>query len=212
MRLFSAVETAENIMNEWLDDEDNEFDIVLLPLSKVDSLTDDEDIDEDQIDMQGMPNEVCGSIQIQTNRPVFSKAMEPKHQILHKYRSYKLYHEIQQTHGWCGQPRCNGRGLQNRCSRQEVVLTSLLYINTIDVLKSAPFKVYKLANPFEQIDFLALTTRIVMHYLKLAKLNKQLLPNVIYPGKRSWKDNEPVAVNEETHCQHYFEKCLQKRC
>ena len=39
------------------------------------------------------------------------------------------------------------------------------YINTIDVLKSAAFKVFKLVNPYDKIDFLAFTRRITNHYL-----------------------------------------------
>ena len=41
----------------------------------------------------------------------------------------------------------------------------LHYINTIDVLKSAAFKVFKLVNPYDKIDFLAFTRRITNHYL-----------------------------------------------
>ena len=63
------------------------------------------------------------------------------------------------------------------------------YINTIDVLKSAAFKVFKLVNPDDKMDFLAFTRRITTHYLKASKLKKQLPPNIIYPRKRSWKGN-----------------------
>ena len=41
---------------------------MFFPLEKVDTLTDNEDIDEDHVDSQGLPNDVCGNIQIQTNR------------------------------------------------------------------------------------------------------------------------------------------------
>ena len=41
---------------------------MLLPPEKVDALTDNEDISKDQVDNQGLPNNVCGNIQIQTNR------------------------------------------------------------------------------------------------------------------------------------------------
>ena len=67
-RLCSAVEAAEKIMSEWSDDEDNNEHIVVLPPEKVDALTDNEDIEEDQVDRQGLPNDVCGNIQIQTNQ------------------------------------------------------------------------------------------------------------------------------------------------
>ena len=68
-RLFSAVEAAEKIMSEWSDDEDNAVDIVLLPPEHVDSITDDEEVDEDSDKFKGMPTDVCGSAQIQTNLP-----------------------------------------------------------------------------------------------------------------------------------------------
>ena len=70
------------------------------------------------------------------------------------------------------------------------------YINILDVLKSATLKVLCLTNANYKIDFLAFTRQIVTHYLKAAKIQKQLPPNVIYPRKRSWKGNAPVAINE----------------
>ena len=58
------------------------------------------------------------------------------------------------------------------------------YINTIHVLKSAAFKVHKLVNPNDKMDFfLAFTRRITAHYLKASKLKKQLPSNIIYPRK-----------------------------
>ena len=39
----------------------------VLPLEKVDALTDNEDTDEDQVQKQGPPNDVCRNIQIKTN-------------------------------------------------------------------------------------------------------------------------------------------------
>ena len=69
------------------------------------------------------------------------------------------------------------------------------YIHTLDVLKSAAFKVFRLTYPCDKMDFLAFTRRIVTHYLKAAKVQRQLPPNIIYPRKRSWKGNAVVAVN-----------------
>ena len=46
------------------------------------------------------------------------------------------------------------------------------YINTIDVLKSPAFKVFKLVNPDDKMDFLAFTHRITTHYLKASKFKK----------------------------------------
>ena len=86
------------------------------------------------------------------------------------------------------------------------------YINTIDVLKSAAFKVFKLVNPDDKMDFLAFTLRITTHYLKAFKLKKQLPPNIIYPRKRSWKGNAVVPANERKQDQHFVEKYSQKLC
>ena len=86
------------------------------------------------------------------------------------------------------------------------------YINTLDVLKRAAFKVFRLTYPGDKMDFLAFTRRIVTHYLKAAKVQRQLPPNIIYPRKRSWKGNAAVAVNERKEGQHFIEKTSQKRC
>ena len=86
------------------------------------------------------------------------------------------------------------------------------YINTIDVLKSAAFKVFKLVNPDDKIDFLAFTCRITIHYLKASKLKKRLPPNIIYLRKRLWKENAVVSANERKEGQHFVEKCSQKCC
>lgn len=53
------------------------------------------------------------------------------------------------------------------------------YINIIDVFKSAAFNVFKIANPDAKINFLSFTRRLVMHYLKMAKIKEQILPNII---------------------------------
>ena len=67
-RLYSVVEAAEKIMNKWSDDADNEVHIFALPPEKIDTLRVNEDIDEDKVDRQRLPNYICGNIQIQTNR------------------------------------------------------------------------------------------------------------------------------------------------
>ena len=84
------------------------------------------------------------------------------------------------------------------------------YINMIDVLKSAAFKVFKLVNPDAKMDFLAFTCCITTHYLKASKLKKQLPPNIIYPRKRLQKGNAVVPANESKQGQHFVEKCSQK--
>ena len=86
------------------------------------------------------------------------------------------------------------------------------YINTIAVLKSAAFKVFKLVSLDNEMDFLAFTHRIRTHYLKASKLKKQLQPNIKYPRKTSWKWYVVVPVNGRKKGQHFVEKCSQKRC
>ena len=44
------------------------------------------------------------------------------------------------------------------------------FINTIDVLKSAAFKIYKIVNPKSNIDFSQFIQRAVIHYLKVLKI------------------------------------------
>ena len=45
-RLYSAVEAAEMIMDEWNDEEEENMDIVLLPPENTDNVTDDEEVDD----------------------------------------------------------------------------------------------------------------------------------------------------------------------
>ena len=67
-RLLFAVDTAEQIMNEWSDDESNTVDILILPANNVDSLTDEEVVQDDDlmIDIE-LPSDVCGMVQVQTS-------------------------------------------------------------------------------------------------------------------------------------------------
>ena len=53
------------------------------------------------------------------------------------------------------------------------------YINTLDVLKNAAFKIFKLAHSDNKMDLLVFTCCIVSYYLKAAKLGKELPPNII---------------------------------
>ena len=59
-RLISSAETAAKIMIELSYDKDNELDTVVLLPVKVDARTDNEDIDKNQVDKQGLPNNVLG--------------------------------------------------------------------------------------------------------------------------------------------------------
>ena len=83
------------------------------------------------------------------------------------------------------------------------------YINTTDVLKGAAFKVFKLVNPNDKMDFLAFTRSITTYYLKGSKLKKQLPLNIIYPRKILWKGNEVFPSNDWKEGQHFVEKCSQ---
>ena len=69
--LFSEVEAAEKIMAEWSDEEEeNNIETVLLPPENIDAVTDDEEVDDngERIDNR-MPNDVSGTIEIQSNIP-----------------------------------------------------------------------------------------------------------------------------------------------
>ena len=48
-RFISAFEAAEQIMNEWSDDESNAADVKILPPGNVDSLTDDEEVQDSDV-------------------------------------------------------------------------------------------------------------------------------------------------------------------
>ena len=76
--LFSAVEAVEKIMAEWRDEEEEgNIDIVLLPTENIDAVTDDEEVDEngERVDNR-MPNDVSGTIEIQTNIPEIEEKVQ----------------------------------------------------------------------------------------------------------------------------------------
>ena len=60
--MISDVEAAEQIMNEWSDDESNAFDIVILPPDNVDLLTDDEEVQDDAVIDNRLPSDVSGMV------------------------------------------------------------------------------------------------------------------------------------------------------
>ena len=67
-RLISAVETAEQIMKEYSDDESNAVYIVILPPGNVDLLKNDEEVqDDDVMTDNGLPSDVYGMVQAQTS-------------------------------------------------------------------------------------------------------------------------------------------------
>ena len=55
-------------MNEWSDDESNAVAIVILPPDNVESLTDDEEVQDDDVMIDnGFASDVLGTMQVQTN-------------------------------------------------------------------------------------------------------------------------------------------------
>ena len=67
-RLYSAVEAAEMIMNDWSDDRDIVVDLVVLPPEKVDAMTDDEEIDANGDKLgSALPGDVAGLIEVHKN-------------------------------------------------------------------------------------------------------------------------------------------------
>ena len=73
---FSAHEATEKIIAEWSDEEDN-IDTVLLPPENIGAVTDDEELDDsgERVD-NGMPNDVSGTIETQTNIPEIEEKVQ----------------------------------------------------------------------------------------------------------------------------------------
>ena len=86
------------------------------------------------------------------------------------------------------------------------------YIITVDELKSATFTVFKLVNADAKRVFLVFTCQVTKHYLKAAKVRRQLPLSIIYPRKSSWKRNTAGLEDEKNQENHFVEKCFQKRC
>ena len=105
------------------------------------------------------------------------------------------------------------KGLSLKQSRGICILLIMVtWINTIDALKSAAFRMYKIANPESNINFFLFIQRAVIHYLKPAKTSRQMPAINIYPSKKSWKGGCAVAENERIEGRHFIEKTSQKRC
>ena len=67
-RLISAVKVAEQIMNKWSKDESNAVDLVILPADITDLQTDDEEVQDYTVMIDnGLPSDVCDTVQAQTN-------------------------------------------------------------------------------------------------------------------------------------------------
>ena len=66
-RFISAVEAAEQIMKEWNDDKNNTVYMVILSPGNVDLLTDDEEVQDDDVMIDNaLPSDVCGKVLVQT--------------------------------------------------------------------------------------------------------------------------------------------------
>lgn len=64
-RLTSVGEAAEQVMNEWSDDESNAVDMVILPPDNFDLLTDNEEVQYDYVMIDnGLPSNFCGTVQV----------------------------------------------------------------------------------------------------------------------------------------------------
>ena len=64
-RLTSVGEAAEQVMNEWSDDESNTVDMVILPPDNLDLLTDNEEVQYDYVMIDnGLPSNFCGTVQV----------------------------------------------------------------------------------------------------------------------------------------------------
>ena len=80
-------------------------------------------------------------------------------------------------------------------------------INTIDILKSAAFKMFWLANPDEKMDFLPFCKKNCYALFKSRGNNEGNQTKYSVPCK-SWKGNSEVAGNERVGIQHFIEKTL----
>ena len=66
--IIFAVEAAERIMNECSNDEKNAVNIVILPPDNVGLLTNDEEVQHDNLMINNeLLCDVCGTVQVQTN-------------------------------------------------------------------------------------------------------------------------------------------------
>ena len=66
--MISAVELAEQIMDDCSDEESLAVEIVILPIDNVDFLTSDEEVQNYDVMMNNeIPSDVCGMVQAQTN-------------------------------------------------------------------------------------------------------------------------------------------------
>ena len=74
----------------------------------------------------------------------------------------------------------------------------LHYINTVKVLKSAAFKVFQLINSDAKIGFLTFTRRVAMHYLKAAKVRRQLPQTSFIQEKDPRKKTQQFPKMKET--------------
>ena len=85
------------------------------------------------------------------------------------------------------------------------------FINTIAILKSAVYFVYKKANPDNRVDELAFVRSFVCFYLQrsAAALDR---PSLVYPRKKSWKGGNDVSEEIRTSFTHFIQKSgTQKR-
>lgn len=66
-RFISAVEAAEQIMKEWNDDKNNTVYMVILSPDNVDLLTDDEEVQDDDVMIDNaLSSDVCVKVLVQT--------------------------------------------------------------------------------------------------------------------------------------------------
>ena len=74
------------------------------------------------------------------------------------------------------------------------------------MLRSTAFQVSMLVNPNELMDFLVLAYSIKTQYPEVAKMRKQVPPDIIYGRKRSWRRDIVVSLNEKRSNQHLEKK------
>lgn len=58
----------------------------------------------------------------------------------------------------------------------------------------------------KKIEFLTYIPRIITHYLKTAKVEIKIPPNIIYHQKKSWKGESEVSANARMQGNYFIKK------
>ena len=129
---------------KWSHDESNAAGIVILPPNNVDSLTDDEEVQDDDVMIDnGFPSDVCGTVQVQTN---FLNGKDNDNEVEDdddiKEEQTESRAQNGKTHAWSIE-RCWGMfeqtwKLDGQNSCQESILRTMLNVEDLETFNSVP--------------------------------------------------------------------------